>query len=165
MDLSLYIHPPAAGREVSQYLVLLISQLRDSPPSQTSLICWAMPWASCFCCMHPACLPSQALISATRLRSICHEEFQWLAGEEVNSASSHITLQQSTSDMPLTGQTGFLGVASNVGQQQCTPTLSALHAQMLMGSAPYQAALNEAAAHVTNSPTPGPHFACQAQVT
>ncbi|CAK0744721.1 hypothetical protein CVIRNUC_001569 [Coccomyxa viridis] len=84
-------------------------------------------------------------------------------GEEVNSAPSQITPQQSTSVMPLTGQTGFLGGASHVGQPHRAPSLPALHTQMLMASATSQAALNNMAARAAVSPTPGPHFARQVQ--
>ena len=77
---------------------------------------------------------------------MCPELLHNMAGEEVNSAPSQITPQQSTSVMPLTGQTGFLGGASNVGQPQRAPSLPALHTQMLMASATSQAALNNMAA-------------------
>ena len=84
-----------------------------------------------------------------------------MAGEEVNSALSQITPQQSTSVMPLAGQTGFLGGASNVGQPQRAPSLPALHTQMLIASATSQAALNNMAARAAVPPVPGPHSARQ----
>ena len=96
---------------------------------------------------------------------VCPEMLRYMAGEEVNSAPSQITPQQSTSVMPLTGQTGFLGGASHVGQPHRAPSLPALHTQMLMASATSQAALNNMAARAAVSPTPGPHFARQVQVS
>ena len=92
---------------------------------------------------------------------MCAEMLQYMAGEEVNSAPSQITPQQSTSVMPLTGQTGFLGAPSNVGQPQRAPSLPALHTQMLTASANSQAALNNMAARAAVLPTPGLHFARQ----
>ena len=67
--------------------------------------------------------------------------------------------------MPLTGQTGFLGVPHMLGQPHRAPSLPALNTQMLMASATSQAALNNMAARAAVTPTPGPHFARQVQVS